>query len=385
MRSDTPTASHTGPGAGDTFARLADELAALFARGVDTPLNDEAFNDIALRAFAHQVASNATYRSFCAARGADPVSVARWEDVPAVPATAFKHLDLVSSDERPVEAVFRTSGTTGGHGARGRHLVPSLALYRASLLPSFRAALVPEGCRPPLLSLIPPPGEAPDSSLSSMIGTVADELCDGARWVLSGEGRLDVDGFLEAAAALEAEGRAALVTGTAYAFVHLLDELLAREARVSLPAGTRIMETGGFKGRSRSLERDALYRAMEERLGVPAHHVVNEYGMTELLSQLYEPVLREGPGAERRHVPPPWLRVRALEPVTLEPVGHGQVGLLAFFDLANLGSVCHILTEDLGSVADDGVWLQGRVGGAEPRGCSRAVEELMSAAAERQA
>ena len=46
----------------------------------------------------------------------------------------------------------------------------------------------------------------------------------------------------------------------------------------------------------------------------------------------------------------PWLRVRALNPTTLEPVAENETGLLAFFDLANLGSVCHVLTEDIGRV-----------------------------------
>jgi hypothetical protein len=209
---------------------------------------------------------------------------------------------------------------------------------------------------------------------------VAGALCDGVRWLVDGDGHLDVDGFVEVAAGLTAAGRPALVTGTAFAFVHLLDALSARGVRAPLPEGTRVMETGGFKGRSRVLERDALYASIEDTLGVPAHRVVNEYGMTELLSQLYEPVLREGPAAERRHVPPPWLRVRALDPTTLAPVPAGAPGLLAFLDLANVGSVCHVLTEDVGSVAADGVRLQGRVAGAEPRGCSRAMEEIMAAA-----
>jgi hypothetical protein len=138
------------------------------------------------------------------------------------------------------------------------------------------------------------------------------------------------------------------------------------------------METGGFKGRSRVVGRDDLYRDIETWLGVPARRIVNEYGMTELLSQLYEPVLRERSAAERRHVPPPWLRVRALEPTTLASLPAGRTGLLAFFDLANAGSVSHVLSDDLGSVDSDGVRLQGRASGAEPRGCSLALEDLLT-------
>jgi len=382
MSVEQGSAQQPGPDVGGAFSGLAAELVTLFARGVDQPLDDAAFLTWALRIFAHQTEANGTYRAFCEGRGVTPGKVEAWEEIPAVPATAFKYLDLVSGDGA-VEATFRTSGTTGGHRERGRHLVPSLALYRASLLPNLQAALLPEAERIPLLSLIPPPDAVPDSSLSTMIGAAADTLCDGAVWLVDADGRLDVDGFLRTATAMRREGRPVLVAGTAFAFVHLLDDLAARAARAHLPEGTRIMETGGFKGRSRILERGALYGAIQDRLGVPEHRVVNEYGMTELLSQLYEPVLREGPGSERRHVPPPWLRVRALDPTTLKQVPPGEPGLLAFFDLANAGSVCHILTEDIGTVTADGVRLRGRVDGAEPRGCSRAMEELVSAGSAR--
>lgn len=365
------------------FSRMASELEALFTEGGRADLPEDAFGELALRAVALQLETNETYRIFCERRGVRPQDLRRWQDAPPVPATAFKHLDLVSGDPNGVETVFRTSGTTMGAGQRGRHLVPRLALYRASLLSSFRAFILPDDARLPLLSLIPSPSELPDSSLSTMIGTVASALCDEAHWLVDGEGSLDVDAFLEVSEALEREGRAALVTGTAFAFVHLLDALVARDVRVALPAGTRAMETGGFKGRSRHVRREELYARIEARLGVPTGRIVNEYGMTELLSQLYEPTLIEGGSSAGRHVPPPWMRVRALDPVSLEPLPPGGVGLLAFFDLANLGSVCHLLTEDLGSVGPDGVRLQGRTEGAEPRGCSRAMEDLMAAAEHR--
>jgi hypothetical protein len=148
---------------------------------------------------------------------------------------------------------------------------------------------------------------------------------------------------------------------------------------VALPEGSRIMETGGFKGRARDVEREELYGALESRLGIPRSRIVNEYGMTELLSQLYEPVLAEGASAAGKHVAPPWLKARALDPGSLAPLRDGEAGLLAFFDLANAGSVCHVLTQDMGTVSADGVRLQGRAEGAEPRGCSLAVEDLLAA------
>ena len=140
------------------------------------------------------------------------------------------------------------------------------------------------------------------------------------------------------------------------------------------------METGGFKGARRSVTKEELHRRISGRLGVADDHIVNEYGMTELLSQLYEPVLTEGPSARGAHLAPPWLRVRSLDPVTLDELPEGEEGILAFFDLANLGSICHVLTEDVGSVREGRAHLRGRRAGAEPRGCSRAMDDLMSAA-----
>jgi len=360
------------------FAALVADLERLFARGVDAPLDDEAFGALAERVFAHQLEANATYRTYCRARGLGPGSFERWEDVPPVPARAFRYVDLISAEDAP-EALFVTSGTTGRGGARGRHPVPRLSLYRASLRPAFAAHLLPEGRKLPLLSLVPSPELVPESSLSTMIGDVADAFATRVAWLTHPVTGTDAGAFRSAAAEAVERGEPTLVTGTTFAFVHLLDALAADGARVRLPEGSRIMETGGFKGRSRVVSRDDLYAEIHARLGVPSVRVVNEYGMTELLSQLYEPVLRLGEGGRGLHVPPPWLRVRALDPETLEALPPGEPGLLAFFDLANAGSVAHVLTEDVGCVTEEGVRLQGRTRGAEPRGCSLALEELLAA------
>jgi hypothetical protein len=124
-----------------------------------------------------------------------------------------------------------------------------------------------------------------------------------------------------------------------------------------------------------------LHDGIVDVFGIAPQAVINEYGMTELLSQLYEPVFTEGLSAAGGHVSPPWLAVRALDPTTLREAPEGEPGILCFFDLANLGSVSHILTEDVGVVRDGRVYLRGRTKGAEPRGCSRAMDDLMSAAA----
>jgi hypothetical protein len=380
MSDGTPAAS-----ADATFDELAADLAELFGRGIGERLDDAEFGRWALRVFRWQFARDPAYRGYCVGRGATPSAIERWEDVPPVPTSAFKRLRLLSVEEgRPPEAVFRTSGTSRGAERRGEHWVASLALYRAALLPPLRAHVL-AGARPRLLALVPSPADAPHSSLSWMIGALAEDLGgQDATWFARADAALDHDGLLAATRAAAHDRAPVLVAATAFALVHWLDELARSAVRLRLPEGSRLMETGGFKGRARAVERGELYAAAEERLGIPTDAMVNEYGMTEMLSQFYEPVLSapRAPAAlaDRHHVAPPWVRTRILDPVTLEDARPGEPGLLCHFDLANAGSAACVLTEDLGVAVEGGFRLLGRAPGAEPRGCSLATEELLRGA-----
>ncbi len=374
----------------DSFTKLTDDLKATFRRGVAGPWPDELFEEWARRVFEYQFRANPTYSSYCRNRGVDPSTLGGWEEIPPVPASAFKAVPLVSGDPRGVQRVFRTSGTTRGAGGRGAHHVLNLDLYRASLTPNIEAHLYP-GARLRLLALVPSPDEAPDSSLSFMLGEALSVLSagDGSFFVRPSEG-LDVAGLGRALAEATEEGVPVLLAGTAFAFVHWLDALAEGAFRFELPAGSRILETGGFKGRSRTLSRLELYQALSTAHSVPIGRIVNEYGMTELLSQCYEPMLSDPEETVsaaslegRRHVAPPWMRTRVLDPVSLGPLPTGAEGLLCHYDLANAGSVMAVLTEDVGSVDDDGrLRVAGRVDGAEPRGCSLAMDQLLSATGE---
>ncbi len=334
----------------------------------------ERFADLALRLFAFQFASCAPYRRFCEGRGRTPEGVADWRDVPAVPTGAFKELALRCFPAERTLRSFTTSGTTTA--ARGALHLDTLELYEASLLPAFRRHLLPDAARLRWLMLAAAPEAAPESSLSHMLGCVCRVLgTQGSGFFLTA-GRLESGRLV----ALLREARAPLgLAGTAFGFVHLLDALEQDDLRLALPPGSRIMETGGFKGRSRELPRAALYAALEERLGVPAERIVNQYGMTELGSQFYDSVLLQ-PGAPRRKLAPPWTRVRILDAETGGEAPPGELGAVAIQDLANTGSVFAIQTADLGRRVGDGFEILGREPGAEERGCSIAVDELLAEA-----
>ena len=359
------------------FNAMAAVLEQRFREGAGQSWEASDFEALAHGVFRNQFEHCDPYRALCVRRGVTPETVSAWADIPAVPATAFKYFDFVSHPGGEVEKVFLTSGTTRGSEGRGRHSVPRLKLYKASCMDPFRRALVPDVQEIDVLSLIPSSEAAPNSSLSFMVEVVAGRFGSTMEWLVDGRGRW-VDDVEARFSRVRRQGGPALVLGTALSFIHLKERY--GDLDLSLPAGSRVMETGGFKGAGRDITRAELHRWIVASLGVAPEAVVNEYGMTELLSQLYEPVLHEGLAATGAHVAPPWLAVRALDPTTLREAAEGEPGILCFFDLANLGSVSHVLTEDVGAIRDGRVHLRGRTEGAEPRGCSRAMDDLMRAA-----
>lgn len=345
--------------------------------------DDARFDALARDLFAFQVEHCAPYRSFCQARGVAPAEVTHWTRIPAVPTGSFKEVDLRSHPPERTVHTFRTSGTTSTR--RGALHLDTLALYEASLLASFGRLVLPDllpGERLAVRVLAPSPEEAPDSSLSHMFGAVVERFGDARSGFDVQGGRLCEDAARAALyeLAADAESGRVLVCGTAWAFVHLLDALERTGERVALPPGARLLETGGYKGRSRELARDELYTALSDRLGVPTERILNQYGMTELGSQLYDSPLRL-PGSPRRKLAPPWTRVRVLDPATGEEAPEGEPGVLAIVDLANTGSLIALETADLGRQVADGFEVLGRQEGAEERGCSIAADAMLGGAA----
>ena len=311
--------------------------------------------------------------------GRTPETVHSWQDVPPVPTGAFKEVALHSFPADRCLHRFHTSGTS--IAVRGALYLDTLEIYEASLLPTFRRHVFPDlspGGRATIRVLAPSAAEIPDSSLSHMFAVVLRELgAHDSGFDVEGAA-LQCDRLLASLEACAGEGRPVALCGTAFAFVHLLEEFERRRVRYALPGGSRLMECGGFKGRSREMPRPELYAQLEGALGIPMERMVNQYGMTELGSQFYDSVLLR-PFELRRKLGPPWARVLIVDPETGEPAAPGEVGTIVVFDLANTGSVFALQTADLGRTASDGFEVLGREPGAEERGCSIAADELLRA------
>jgi hypothetical protein len=356
-------------------AAASDLVQALLAFIAQDGCSDAQFDELALRLFAHQYQHNEPFRRFCQGRGATPRKVRGWRDIPAVTIDGFKELALSCHPIESCERVFMTSGTTRAD-VKGRHFHPTLAVYDASMTRNFARRFMQGASRIRMGILFPDEAGLPNSSLAHYLALAVREFGTAdSHYFVSPQG-LDSASLYETLAAVERSGEPHALLGASYSFVHVIDELQRRGQRFRLPPGSRVLDTGGYKGHSRELPMEEFYAALSATLGVPREHCINMYGMTELSTQFYDsgnavlPSVKSGPH---------WIRSRVIDPQSGREVARGERGILVHCDLANFNSVTTILTEDVGVEVDGGFLLLGRAEGAQAKGCSLAVEEFMQA------
>jgi len=199
--------------------------------------------------------------------------------MPALFQAAFKHASLRVFPEEEEIAAFRTSGTTGeGYGV---HHFCSLRLYEEAIL---RGGICwgRRGCRKsswsPRLPRAAFLAVAYDGDIegAARAGRSIGASIRTARWswtVCGGAG------------GIPHAGQPVLLLGTALAFLHWFEALKGES--VALSRGSLAFETGGYKGSGARFPRRRFMRCFHQRLGLAAHDVINEYGMTELSSQCY--------------------------------------------------------------------------------------------------
>jgi len=356
-----------------TEAQIIDHLLAFIA--ADSASDDD-FNTMALALFAYQFENNQPYRRFCQQRERTIRTIKSWRDIPAVPISAFKDITLSCCAPGEAERIFMTSGTTKD-GMRGKSHHPTLTIYDASMIKNFGQRVMQDQDKVRMGILFPTEEDMPNSSLAHYLALAVREFGTQDSHYLVGDEGLDTMRVVLELALAEQTGEPYLLLGTSYSFVHLMDALKENDEIGFLPAGSRIMDTGGFKGQSRELGLDDFYRQLASTFGVPRSNCINMYGMTELSTQFYDwgnevsPSVKSGPH---------WVKSRVVNPLTNEELPRGDKGVLAHCDLAHFNVVSTILTEDAGIETDDGFLLLGRADGAEAQGCSMAVEEFLKAA-----
>lgn len=269
-------------------------------------------------------------------------------NVRSLPVAAWRAGKAGAINSGMVAATYRSSGTTSADRSATILDENGLALYAAALKSGFTTTFGYRG--ETILALMPDVDIAPESSLTAMCHILGADFVFGDGW----QERL--------IQTVKAATEPLILFGTAFAWVHFLD---ATSGIIALPKGSRLIETGGYKGKSRELPKATLYEALAERFGISTDDIWSEYGMCELSSQFYSK------GLGTRLVPSPSIRSFAINPFTGSLCNPEEDGLLVHIDAANWCTYAVIETQDWGNVDVHGhIELKGRAPGAQPKGCS---------------
>lgn len=360
------------------WLRKSDELHERVQAFVRAPRESgESFEQLALAIARFQVCQIPAFERLVRSHAAQLASIA---DIPAVPSDAFRLTRIAVHPPEHDQVRFLTSGTSSG--TRGQHCMRRTDTYRLAALTWARQLLVPielsDLC---VICLAPPPDSPPSSSLGFMLQAFAETFdrdfvpANDQRWLLSERG-IDVARLEELLRQAEQRHRGVLLLATSFALAYLLEALDGRSLQFS--GRVIVMQTGGFKGKSREFAPEELERAINHAFAQSELHWVSEYGMTELSSQLYDARV---PGASLSTeagwlLAPPWLRVTAVDPIGLREVRDGEEGLASFLDLANVDSAVRVLTQDRIIRRGSALRLLGRAPNSPVRGCSLGDEEL---------
>lgn len=371
----------------------------------EVSLASDTFESLALDIARFQLRHSPGFARLCPLA---TTSLTNIDDLPVVPSDVFRLARVALHPPELDQAVFRTSGTTAA--LTGEHPMRTLATKEQLSLLQAKRTLFSDYGRGIVVAL----AQVPDgtSSLTHLMdlfmrhfdgrallaspGDVPYSAHEPGRFLVNAGG-VDLDGLKRAARLARHRAEPLYVLATSFAMFAALDALDGDP--INAPARTKVMITGGFKGRSTTVDESELRRSIEHCFAISPEHIVGEYGMTELTSQLFEQpksvaanehgihqaefrtvARRESWWTQRtdpgRYLTPPWLKIRALSPQSYEPVPDGEPGLAHFIDLGNIDSCLSVVTQDMIRLTEGGIQLLGRAPQAEVRGCSLPFEAL---------
>jgi hypothetical protein len=305
--------------------------------------------------FRYQAENSPVYHRFISAFGLRSSSQLSPEEIPLMPIRAFKDTVIISENQEP-EIVFRSSGTSGMD--RSEHHVADSELYRISVTSEFYRHFPQD--RYAILCCMPGYDENPDSSLIRM----AEYLIEQDKSGLSQFIQADRDHIKSGIQSIRKSGKTAILFGAAFGLLDLTESGLP-----VIPGDTHIIETGGMKTHRREITKKELRKKLSEGFGISPDQIHSEYGMCELLSQMY------AIGGEWFSAPH-WVQVSIRDPENPSRICEfGEEGKIGVIDLVNLYSCPFILTDDLGLMQPGGTFrIAGRWHTDDLRGCNFLID-----------
>ena len=261
--------------------------------------------------------------------------------------------------------MFLSSGTSLSKRGRSMFSKDGLELYKASVFKAFKPVYEDffSTEKRKCISLIPSTDEWKDSSLAQMISWFSEY------WELSYVS--DEKSLLN-----ELGDEPVWIFATGFHLVNLYDE----GARLKLPKGSVVFETGGTKGKSRSVTRAELYQMTCEMFSITQNYIASEYSMSELASQSWDYIKKDKREKvelsldERSFKFPDWVKVKVLD--ENGAIQNNGYGALILNDPLRIDYPQPFRIQDMAKVSHDGSFrLCGRMPMAALKGCSLFAEK----------
>lgn len=311
-------------------------------------LDSDEFDDLALNLFKYQAVNNHVYNEYIQNIGVNIQNIQTISDIPFLPIEFFKTHEIKSGSWQS-STIFESSGTTNKNVSKHHVLDVDFYLKHSQLL--FEEAFG-QVSQYHIFALLPSYLERDNSSLIYMI----DHLIRQSSSEHSGFFLNNISSLNKRIEQVKESDRKILLIGVSYALLDFIEQY-----KVDL-SGHIVMETGGMKGRRKEITRNELHERLKK--GFRVERIYSEYGMTELLSQMY--LNENGFFSE-----PPTMKVLIRDiNDPFEILGLNKQGGLNVIDLANYNTCCFIETKDIGKRTIHGIDVLGRFDNSDIRGCN---------------
>jgi len=311
-------------------------------------------------------------------------------ELPFLPTLYFKHHRLLSVPDRKLKVKATSSGTSGNK---------SLIGFDLKSLWAGLGMVLSVGRRHKLLSAVPCHYIVLGYEYNKHAEMAVAKTAYGYTWFAPALSRTYAMAYKDGAYVLQLEkvkerlirlGRQHFpvrIMGFPFHAWWLLNQMKEEGIRVKLPKGSVMAFGGGWKQHySEAVDKETMYRLVEEVLGIPEENCREFFGAVE------HPILYCDCPRHHFHVPV-YSRVIIRDVDTYEPVENGTPGLVNLITpMVSSAPLVSIMTDDLGILHDgeecgcgiDTPWLEilGRVGMADIVTCAAGAEKLLKQAAE---
>lgn len=313
------------------------------------------FEERCLNVFQFQIQRNPILNRFFELFGLKPTSQPSPEDIPLLPIRGFKDgRIIVDTKNNDPDLIFKSSGTSDK--TKSTHYIVSQKIYETAILEEFKKHFPFDEYI--ILFYLPGYDQNPHSSLIWMAKfLIKSDPSNQSQFV-------SIEDLANIKSISQKRDKKILLFGAAFGLMDLIES-----GEFTAVDNLEVLETGGMKTHRREMTKPELRKELEGGFGIPQKNIHSEYGMCELLSQMYAI-------GDEWFQTPHWVQFSIRDPINPSRICDvGEEGKIGIIDLANIYSCPYILTDDRGVMDTNGRFkILGRWNPQDLRGCNFLID-----------